>query len=123
MKPSFQFALKFALVSLLGLTSIGCNSASSLYHSYMMRGSIVDVVNEREVVLCIGSNDGAKPGQVLRVFRTTYIEDGAGEIYAYGRVDVGNVRIQSVIDEHYARAEILKGELARHDHVELLEEP
>lgn len=88
-----------------------------------MRGSVVDVVNRRQVVLCIGSEDGAKPGQVLRVFRTIHIENGAGEHYTYGRVDVGKVRIESIIDEHYARAEVLNGELIKYDHVELIDDP
>ena len=123
MKSLYQFCFKFALVALIGLGSIGCSTASSLFHSHMTRGNIVDVINEREVVLCIGSDDGAMPGQVLRVFRTIYLDDGAGEHFRYKNMDAGRVRIQSVIDEHYARAEVLNGKLEKYDHVELLENP
>ena len=100
---------------------INCNSVSPLFHQYMMSGNIVDVLDDDLVVVCIGTADGAKEGQTLLVHRTISLEDGAGDFYTYGRVEVGKVRVQSIIDEHYARAKVLTGELEKYDHVQLMD--
>ncbi|MCR9145532.1 MAG: hypothetical protein NXI24_25050 [bacterium] len=101
--------------------SSSCSSVSPLFHEYMMSGNIVDVLDDNVVVVCIGTADGAKEGQTLIVHRTESYEGGGGDYVTYGRVEVGKVRVQSIINEHYARAEVVAGEVEKYDHVQLID--
>ncbi len=98
-------------------SALACASFSKFYHKYGMRGNVVDV-KEEVVVICIGDRDGAEPGQKLEVFRTKAIDTGTDDVY-YQREEVGSIRITSVIDEHYAKAQILSGQVQKYDMVEL----
>lgn len=93
-------------------------SGSQFYHNNIMRGQVVGIDND-EVVVCIGTKDGAEEGQELRVYRYIWegsVEEGDDEY----RVDeVGALRIKSIINEHFARAESTEGDVRKHDIVEL----
>ncbi len=97
----------------------GPAGAQGVWHGYIMRGQIVDV-DGQVVTLCVGRADGAKPGQVLSVVRFTRVagvSKGAPPILR--RDDVGAVRIDAVLDDHFAQATVMSGSAAKQDMVEL----
>ena len=107
-----------SLVVFLGLLS-ACVS-NPFYHENFMRGQVVGI-DDDETVVCIGSQDGAKKGQELQVYR--YVWEGAtqGGIDDYRVDNVGTLQIKSVVNEHFARAIIIEGDVQKHDTVELKE--
>lgn len=93
--------------------------AQGLGHTWIMRGQVVQMANG-EAVLCIGKADGAKPGQTLIVARAESIPNpqtkaGTG----FRKREVGAVTIVNIIDDHFARANVTKGDVKLHDIVEL----
>ncbi len=108
-KRLFKIGVLWALVLTLGACS------SSMYHKTLMKGQVVKV-NEEEVVVCIGSREGAKVNDEFRVmrsiFRTDVVEDGESD---YELVEVGRVEIVDVVDEHYAVAKVVDGDIQLHD--------
>lgn len=104
------------LVAFVGLLT-AC-SGSQFYHENIMRGQVVGIDND-EVVVCIGSEDGAETGQELQVYRYVWegaVEEGDDDY----RVDyVGTLQIKSVVNDHFARAISTKGNVKKHDIVEL----
>lgn len=87
------------------------------YHGILMRGQVVAVAGS-EVYLCIGSSDGAKPGQKLRVYRITrHHRPGS-----FSREATGVVRIDSIVDEHFAKGTLVSGTATTNNMVELVSE-
>jgi hypothetical protein len=102
----------FALTPALG-------SAAEVWHRYIMRGQVVEMQGQA-VILCVGTAEGARPGQVLTVVRfigTPGASKGAPPVPR--RDDVGAVRIDRVIDEHFAEATLVNGQARKFDLVEL----
>ena len=94
-------------------------SAQGLKHTLFMRGQVVDITGET-VTLCIGKADGAKAGQVLDVYRAVPVSiPQKGNAPAFRRQEIGHVRIDSIVDDHFARASVIGGKVANHDIVEL----
>lgn len=93
-------------------------AGSQFYHENVMRGQVVGIDND-EVVVCIGSDDGAEAGQELQVHR--YVWEGAVEEGSdnYRIEYVGTLQIKSIVNEHFARAISTKGDIRKHDIVEL----
>ena len=92
---------------------------AQFYHRQFMRGQVVAAADD-QVVLCIGSNDGAEIGQVLDAYELIYdgeIQEGMGDNWR--REHAGQVTIEAIIDEHFARAKVTSGEVEKHDMVEL----
>ena len=93
-------------------------SGSQFYHENIMRGQVVGIDND-EVVICIGSEDGAEEGQELQVYRYVWegaVEEGDDDY----RIDpIGTLQIKSVVNDHFARAISTKGDVMKHDMVEL----
>ena len=103
--------LKFSfLLVFVGL--LNACAGSTFYHENIMRGQVVGVDND-ELVICIGREDGAKEGQELQVYRYAW----EGEDYRFDYV--GAVQIESVINDHFARAIGITGDVKQHDIVEL----
>lgn len=93
--------------------------AQGIGHTWIMRGQVV-AIEPTGLVLCIGKSDGAQPGQILDVYRAEYHpHNPKANLPAYKRVKVGSVTISEVIDDHFARAQVTEGKLAKHDIVEL----
>lgn len=91
---------------------------SEMYHKLFMRGQVVTVTGD-EVVICIGSQDGAKAGQNLEVYELIYegaLTEGDAN---FRREHRGQIAIQSIINEHFATAKITSGEAEENDMVEL----
>jgi hypothetical protein len=93
-------------------------TGSSFYHENFMRGQVVGV-DKNEVVICVGSRDGAKQGQALSAYRVEYEETTQEGDDGLRREYVGEVIIDTIIDEHFARASISTGNIMKYDIVEL----
>jgi hypothetical protein len=97
----------------------GCATLESWEHKYVMRGQILEVSGDT-AYLCIGSADGAQPGQELTVYR--FVRTGSlspKSSLRYKREKTGKIRIIEVVDEHMANARIISGEAKEHYVVEL----
>lgn len=110
---SLRLWIGLVLVSVLGMSG-ACRSADNVRHGYLMRGTIVDKTAEG-IVICIGSKDGATPGQELSVIK--FMQGAAKGTFL--RQKVGVVKITSVVDEHFARAAIKAGQAEPGQLVEL----
>ncbi len=113
----FKDIAKFsAVLVFIGLLT-AC-AGNSLLHNYIMRGQVVGV-EENDVILCIGSHDGAQVGQVLEVYRVVnenrFYEKGD----LFKKNYIGEVVIGSIVDDHFARASVNSGDVKMHDIVEL----
>lgn len=113
----FHLALAAALA--LGTPATFSSAlAQGLQHSLFMRGHIVDI-RDGVVTLCIGRADGASPGQVLDVARVVQTVSAPKSVPTFTRRDIGHVRIDSIVDDHFARASVVNGTPQLHDIVEL----
>jgi hypothetical protein len=100
-----------ALAVLLACTSPGHPGP---YHGMVMRGQVVEAAGS-DVYICIGSADGAKPGQKLRVYRITrHHKPGT-----FLRETTGMVRIDAIVDEHFAKGTVISGTATTNNMVEL----
>jgi hypothetical protein len=116
MRPSRL--LLAVLIALATPAAFGPAFAQGMQHSLLMRGHIVDI-RDGVITLCIGSADGASPGQVLDVARVVQASPAPKAAPTFTRRDIGHVRIDSIVDEHFARASVVNGTPKVHDIVEL----
>jgi len=116
---SKRWGMLAVVVMVAAMLAAAPAAAGSAYHKYFMKGSIIEV-SEEGIYLCIGTEDGAKPGQVLDVMRMSRDRSGAPKSAAkFKREKVGAVEILEVVDEHFARAKKVSGEATVSDMVEL----
>jgi len=108
-----KITLVVALVGLLGACSM-----SRVYHGSLMNGQVVQV-EENQVVVCVGTDDGAKPGMEFEVFKVLFegtIMEGTDN---YRLEKVGEIEVVSIVDGHFARALITDGSVDKFNVVEL----
>jgi hypothetical protein len=118
----FQRLLVAALV-LSALAGSAAAGEGSFRHGFVMRGQILES-EAGSVVLCVGKQDGAAVGQVLDVIRHVRIGSrGKSAGPRFRREEVGAVKITSLVDEHYAMADVVKGAPKVNDTVELERSP
>jgi hypothetical protein len=114
---NIQF-LRFAVLFSIFLLMAGCAS-SPFYHRQIMAGQVVQAT-EVQTVVCIGQPNGAEKGQILDAYRAVLrprsVEEGQS---AWVREWVGKVKVDEIIDEHFASVEIVEGEVVKNDIVEL----
>lgn len=112
--------IRTVFVVFLLIAAAGCASLETAHHNYMMKGQILEV-NDGEAYLCIGSAEGAKTGQEFPVFRYVKLPYGGPKQTApsFKREAVGSVKIMQIVDEHFARANVLSGEIKPNDIAEL----
>ena len=97
----------------------GCASLGSAGHKYVMRGQILEASGS-EVYLCIGSRDGAETGQEFAVYRfVKEISPNPKLPMRFSKEEKGAVKITEIVDEHYAKAKVLAGDVKVNDVVEL----
>ena len=110
----------YALALVLFLVST--SFAGSVYHKYLMRGTVLESTDGK-IYLCVGTSDGAKAGQELTVVRFVKTETESpglkGQHPMFKREEVGKVKILEIVDEHMANAKIVSGEAKVNDIVEL----
>ena len=92
-------------------------TAAGIGHSFITRGSVVDVTGGKPTI-CVGKADGAKVGQTLDVIRMTTLLGARGGS-GFRRENTGQIRISAIVDDHFATATVIKGDVAKHDIVEL----
>ncbi len=96
------------------LTVMGCATMEAGRHEYLMRGSVLEV-QDGTAYLCLGTEQGAKVGQVFTVKRYVHILPSRG---LYNVEYVGTVKITEV-ESHMAYAKILTGDVRANDIVDL----
>lgn len=111
-----SLAKVFALILVFGLAAPLAHA--EMYHKLFMRGQVVTVTGD-EVVICIGSQDGAKAGQSLEVYDLIYEGATTEGGDNFRREHRGQVAIKSIINDHFARAKITSGKAEENDMVEL----
>lgn len=104
---------------MLSLAFATAANAQEISHKYLMRGQILDA-QDKTLVVCIGKEDGAQVGQVLDVIRHKRgPHQHKSTAPTFVRTDIGQIRITSIIDDHYANATVIEGEAKLNDSVEL----
>ena len=84
-----------------------------------MRGQVL-TLDSGVATVCIGARDGAAVGQILEVQHITIRPSGnAHGTVTFMRTDAGRVKITELFDEHYAKAQVVTGNPAVNDVVEL----
>lgn len=112
-KPLIKLSLTIALLSAV----VGCAN-TPFYHKNFMRGQIVSVAGQSAVV-CIGSYKDELIGTSLDVYQIEY-EVGTQEGYdGFRRELIGSLKIDSIINEHFARATVTSGTVTKNNMVEL----
>lgn len=117
----FRNAILALVLTLAGgavaLSALG--NDPGLRHRVFMAGSVIEST-ATEIYLCIGTSEGAKVGQqldVVRVTRDTSANPKQGLRFKHRKV--GTVRIDAIVDEHFAQANIVAGEAEKGDIVRL----
>ena len=105
---------------ILFVFAAGCATMQTAGHKYMMKGQILEV-SDGEAYLCIGSAEGAKAGQEFSVYRYSKLPHTSAKQAgpSYKRETVGSVKINQVVDEHFAKANIVAGDIRVNDVAEL----
>ena len=83
-----------------------------------MAGSVIEASAEG-IYLCIGTAEGAKPGQVLNVVRVTRDRGNPKQGVRFHREKVGKVKVDAIVDEHFAQATVVDGKVEKGDIVRL----
>jgi hypothetical protein len=94
------------------------STSPGIVHTVFMRGHVVHA-EAGQVTVCIGKADGAASGQELTVYRVSEHRHGPKGPPTFRRAAVGKVAIDRVIDDHFAEARVVSGEVKVHDIVEL----
>jgi hypothetical protein len=108
-----------ALLAIFIIAVAGCASLGSAGHKYVMRGQILETTGS-DVYLCVGSKDGANVGQEFAVYRfVKEISPNPKLPMRFRKEEKGTVKITEIVDEHYAKAKVLAGDVKVNDVVEL----
>ena len=97
---------------ILIMTFSGCATMQKTHHSAFMRGSIIESMVS-DGYLCVGSADGAQVGQEMDVFRVDSKFDHKSGQWNFTKVHTGNIRITKIVDEHFAKARVISGTVAK----------
>ena len=118
-KLAFAAAL-LAVSTLLAVSSARAESPG-IRHTVFMAGSVIEASDEG-IYLCIGTAEGAAPGQVLDVVRVTRVRSGnPKQGIRFHREKVGKVKVEAIVDEHFAQATVLDGKVEKGDIVRLVD--
>jgi hypothetical protein len=115
-----------AITLTVAILFVGCASFRAVHHKYVMRGSIL-LTSGNEVYLCIGSRDGAQVGQKFDVYKLVaqgVNQPGKGAVpsMTFRKERTGSIKITQIVNEHFARADIVNGTVQK-DYVAELEFP
>ena len=98
--------------------AVSAADSPSIRHTLFMRGQILEAQGS-SLLICIGRADGASVGQELEVVHHDRVNIGPKGMGRYDRKVVGKVRIDAIVDEHYAEASVIEGKASTNDTVEL----
>ncbi len=108
------------LFSLLAAGVAFAGDTPSIRHTVFMRGHIIEV-QDAKIVVCIGEAGGASVGQELDVVHHSRVTTSPKGASRFKREVTGKVRIDAIVDEHYAEATLIEGKADRSDSVDLFE--
>lgn len=117
-RPIRRAMLAVLLTGLFATSIASAADSPSVRHTLFMRGQIVEV-QDASLVVCIGRADGAAVGQELDVVRHRRVRTGPKGMGRFEREVVGKVRIDAIVDDHYAEASVVSGKAGQHDSIEL----
>lgn len=109
--------LTYALLAMVVVIA-GCANLQSAEHKYLMRGQIVEVDNNRAYV-CVGSADGARVGQNVKVQHASRQTGSSKQVPAYRLETTGRAEITEIVNEHFAWATLTSGTMLAYDQIEL----
>ncbi|KJS33112.1 MAG: hypothetical protein VR64_04250 [Desulfatitalea sp. BRH_c12] len=113
-------AIIHVFLAIFFIVAVGCAAMGTPGHKYFMKGQVLEV-SGGEAYVCIGSASGAKAGQELPVYRYVQTKTlGEKQRSSYRREPVGSIKITQVVDEHFANASVLKGDIRANDMAELM---
>lgn len=123
MSTSCKSALTtLAFVAAMFVATQSASAASpGIRHTVFMAGNVIESSTEG-IYLCIGKPEGAEVGQVLdvvRLVRNRSVNPKNGLRFTHKKV--GTVRIEAIVDEHFAQATVIEGFAAKRDVVRLSE--
>ena len=115
----FVFAAFLITLSAFAVGPAAGAENPGIRHKVFMAGSILEASAEG-IYLCIGTADGATPGQVLDVVRVTR-DRGSNpkQGIRFHREKVGEIKVDAIVDEHFAQATVLDGKVEKGDIVRL----
>lgn len=93
-------------------------ASNPFYHKNFMRGQVVSI-SDSVAVVCIGSYNNDLVGKTLSVYRVVFDYGQMEGAQGFSREYAGSLRIGTIINEHFARAEVIDGAVAKNDMVEL----
>ena len=108
-----------AMLSFLIFAMTGCATMGTSGHKYFMRGQALEVTGS-EAYICTGTAEGGKAWQEYTVHG--FVKSMAApqkQAPVFTRQIVGEVKIPEVVDEHYAKTRVLKGDVRVNDVVQL----
>ena len=117
MKVSY---LKISLLVAIVMSLSSCTG--SFRHDYLMKGQVIAINDNQSVVVCVGTADGARIGQELNVYTFVERHSVTEGVEQFVRNNVGKVVLEEIINEHYANAKVLSGEVGLNDMVQLINE-
>ena len=101
----------------------GAGDLSDAYHQFVMKGVVIQATAS-EIYLCIGTADGAEVGEEYDVVRVSHsMTSHPRRKPSFKRKAVGRVRIEEIVETHYARARVLSGKVRKGDLVTRLGKP
>ena len=121
MTKTSKLALVASLIAVSTLLAVPAARADDpgIRHTVFMAGSVIEASAEG-IYLCIGTADGAEPGQVLDVVRVTRDRSvNPKQGVRFHREKVGKVKIDAIVEEHFAQATVLDGKVEKGDIVRL----
>jgi hypothetical protein len=111
----FNKISKLMVIAIFSLIVSGCAN-SDFSHNYLMKGQVISV-DDNNIYVCVGLDDGAKVGQILEAYRFVMNDDNDEGADFFLKQETGQIRIEELVDEHFAKVSVLEGEVKKHDMV------
>ena len=111
----FNKISKLMVIAVFSLIVSGCAN-SDFSHNYLMKGQVISV-DDNNIYVCVGLDDGAKVGQILEAYRFVMNDDNDEGADFFLKQETGQIRIEELVDEHFAKVSVLEGEVKKHDMV------
>ena len=118
---AMPLTMLFAMAAALLVCAAGAAWADDAgrYHEFVMKGSVIDVAEEG-IYFCIGTPEGAKVGEEYDAIHVSRdISGHPRSAPRFKRVKVGRVKVEEIVDVHYARAKVIEGKVEKGDIISL----
>ena len=109
----FNKISKLIVITVFGLIISGCAN-SDFAHKNFMKGQIISV-DDNNIYVCVGVEDGAKVGQIFEAYRYILNDDNDEGAEFFHKQETGHIRIEELVDGHFAKVSVLEGEVQKND--------